>query len=101
MFYSIKHFFNKMLFNFKIILDLVSGTLKLHIIRDFLPHTGFEPAFLACEVKVESKITFGISAGIFKQSMGDMNRVGIRLSYRPARLCGSLKVLKFGLRLRA
>jgi hypothetical protein len=26
------------------------------------------------------------SAGIFKQSMGARNRVGIRLSYRPARL---------------
>jgi hypothetical protein len=29
---------------------------------------------------------FWPSAGIFKQSVGAMNRVGIRLSYRPARL---------------
>jgi hypothetical protein len=47
-------------------------------------------------------------AGIFKQSMGARKRVGIRLSYRPARLhrlaelipwnrfLGSLKVKKFG-----
>jgi hypothetical protein len=50
-----------------------------------------------------------ISAGIFKQSMGVRNQVGIGLSYRPARLyshsdlvpwnrfLGSLKVKKFGL----
>ena len=49
-----------------------------------------------------------ISAGIFKQSMGARNRVGIGLSYRPAKLhslaelvpwnrfLGFLKVLKFG-----
>jgi hypothetical protein len=49
------------------------------------------------------------SAGNFKQSMGARNRVGIGLSYRPARLhslaelvpwdrfLGSLKVKKFGL----
>jgi hypothetical protein len=49
-------------------------------------------------------------AGIFKQSMGARNRVGIGLSYRPARLrrlaelipwnrfMGSIKVKKFGLR---
>ncbi len=49
------------------------------------------------------------SAGIFKQSMGTGNRVGIGLSYRPARLhslgelvpwnqfLGSLKVQKIGL----
>jgi hypothetical protein len=48
-------------------------------------------------------------AGIFKQSVGARNRVGIGLSYRPARLhslaeivpwnqfLGSLKVLKIGL----
>ncbi len=49
------------------------------------------------------------SAGIFKQSMGARNRVGIGLLYRPARLhtelaelvlwnriLGFLKVLKFG-----
>jgi hypothetical protein len=30
--------------------------------------------------------SFDISAGIFKQSMGTWNRVGIELSYRPARL---------------
>ncbi len=48
-------------------------------------------------------------AGIFKQSMGARNQVGIELSYRPARLhrlaelvpwsrfLGSLKVKKFGL----
>jgi hypothetical protein len=48
-------------------------------------------------------------AGIFKQSMGARNRVGIGLSYRPARLhsvaelvpwnrfWGFLKVKKFGL----
>jgi hypothetical protein len=29
---------------------------------------------------------FGLCAGIFKQSMGTSNRVGIGLSYRPARL---------------
>ncbi len=50
------------------------------------------------------------SAGLFKQSMGARNRIGIGLSYRPARLyavaelipwnrfLGSLKVKKFGLR---
>jgi hypothetical protein len=50
-----------------------------------------------------------IRAGIFKQSMGARNRVGIGLSYRPARLhvlaelvlwnrfLGSLKVQKFEL----
>ncbi len=50
-----------------------------------------------------------IRAGIFKESMGVRNRVGIGLSYRPARLhwlaelipwnrfLGSLKVYKFGL----
>jgi hypothetical protein len=49
------------------------------------------------------------SAGIFKQSLGARNRVGIGLSYRPVRLhslasfvpwnrfWGSLKVQKFGL----
>ncbi len=49
-----------------------------------------------------------LCAGIFKQSLGARNRVGIGLSYRPARLhslaelvawtqfLGSLKVLKFG-----
>ncbi len=48
-------------------------------------------------------------AGIFKQSMGARNRVGIGMSYRPVRLhgraeliprnrfLGSLKVKKFGL----
>ncbi len=48
------------------------------------------------------------SGGIFKQSMGARNRVGLGLSYRPARLqrpaemvpwnrfLGSLKVKKFG-----
>jgi hypothetical protein len=53
---------------------------------------------------------FIFSAGIFKQSMGARNRVGIGLSYWPARLhmlaemiswnrfLGSLKFLKFGLR---
>ncbi len=51
-------------------------------------------------------------AGIFKQSMGALNRVGIGLSYRPARLhslaelvpwirfLGSLKVQKLGLRIK-
>jgi hypothetical protein len=49
-------------------------------------------------------------AGIFKQSMGARNRVGVELSYQPARLhslgelvplnrfLGSLEVKKFGLR---
>jgi hypothetical protein len=48
-------------------------------------------------------------AGIFKQSMGARNHVGIGLSYRPARLhrlvefipwirfLGSIKILKYGL----
>ncbi len=52
-----------------------------------------------------------LSGGIFKQSMGARNRVGIGLSYRPVRLhmlaelipwnrfLGLLKVQKFGLRL--
>jgi hypothetical protein len=45
----------------------------------FLGSTGIDskesipPAYVAC-------------AGIFKQSMGARNQVGIRLSYRPARL---------------
>jgi hypothetical protein len=33
-----------------------------------------------------NRTLFEISAGIFKQSMGARNRVGIGLSYRPARL---------------
>ncbi len=33
-----------------------------------------------------SEVSFCINAGIFKQSIGARNRVGIGLSYRPARL---------------
>ncbi len=59
---------------------------------------------------IELKSTEINTAGIFKQSMGARNRVGIGLLYRPARLhtelaelvlwnriLGFLKVLKFGL----
>ncbi len=61
-----------------------------------------------CNYDASTRASF-LCAGIFKQSMGARNRVGIRLSYRPARLhsmgelvprnrfFGSSKVLKFGL----
>jgi hypothetical protein len=64
--------------------------------------TSVMRAILACPTE--------ISAGIFKQSIGARNRVGIGLSHRPDRLqrlaelvplnrfLGSIKVEKFGLR---
>jgi hypothetical protein len=60
-------------------------------------------------VGIESRCLLATVSGIFKQSMGARNRVGIGLAYRPARFhslvelvswnrfLGSLKVLKFGL----
>jgi hypothetical protein len=42
--------------------------------------------FLQIKSKINNLSEFGLYADIFKQSMGARNRVGIGLSYRPARL---------------
>jgi hypothetical protein len=61
------------------------------------------------QIRRTSCFVWETRAGIFKQSMGARNRVGIRLLYRPARLHrlaefipwnrlpGSINVLKYGL----
>ncbi len=55
-----------------------------------------QSARLEKQRKKENDNVWEYRAGIFKQSMGARNRVGIALSYRPARLSilGLLKSLK-------
>jgi len=56
--------------------------LRLHRLADrFLGSLNVRALFLTSPFR-----TGGTSAGIFDQSMGARNRVGIRLSYQPARL---------------
>jgi hypothetical protein len=64
---------------------------------------------MVCEQESLRKYLSTACAGIFKQSIGARNQLGIGLSYRPARLhslaelvpwnrfMGSLKIKKFGL----
>jgi hypothetical protein len=57
----------------------------------FLIVTGYKPEQLTNEVKyrllnIENMKGADYRAGIFKQSLGARNRVGIGLLYRPARL---------------
>jgi hypothetical protein len=55
------------------------------IVLSWIPSQSLPPCMLE-KVQGETAIFCTYSAGIFKQSMGARNRVGIRLSYRPARL---------------
>ncbi len=84
------------------------GALQLQYKREFIGFTKIR--FTSLSETVAGKFNDNSScAGIFKQSMEARNRVGIGLSYRPARLHrlaelipwnrfrGSLKVKKFRL----